>query len=101
MSIILMPHCETFYDKMKKKSSENLFPLESLRIDHTTLTQDEFIVQCGYKRATYQRWQSGTPIRLTPEQVAKTCLVCGISLRMFFKTLGIDVSHIPDDLPPH
>ena len=93
-----MPHFGAFCGKMKKASLEGLFALESLRIDYTKLTQDEFIVTCGFKRATYQRWQAGmTPIRLTPEQVIKTCQTCGISFRQFFKTLGVDISGIPND----
>jgi len=70
--------------------------LETLRLDYTDLTQDEFILECGLSRTTYQRWvrENLTP-RLTPEQIANVCRICRISFNTFFSKLGINLSNIP------
>jgi transcriptional regulator with XRE-family HTH domain len=88
-----------YYDKMKRKlRTESDSPLETLRLDFTDLTQDQFIVRCKMSRATYQRWISGqTMIKPTPEQITEVCRTCNISLKTFFGRLGIDVTGIPDD----
>lgn len=80
----------------KRKSTDRNYILESLRLDYTDLTQDEFIVKCGLARATYQRWtrESKSP-RLTPEQITNICRICRISFNTFFSKLGLDVSGIP------
>jgi transcriptional regulator with XRE-family HTH domain len=80
----------------KRKSSSEDWVLETLRLDYTDLTQDEFIVRCGLSRTTYQRWVRDklTP-RLTPEQIANVCRICRISFNTFFSKLGLDISDIP------
>ena len=80
----------------KRKSQDREYVLESIRLDCTELTQDEFIVLCGLSRATYHRWlRENKPPRLTPEQIYKVCKVCRISFNTFFLKLGLDVSAIP------
>lgn len=80
----------------KRKSSNEDWVLENLRLDYTDLTQDEFILKCGLSRTTYQRWvrEKLTP-RLTPEQITNVCRICRISFNTFFLKLGIDISDIP------
>lgn len=81
----------------KERRQDSDFPLETLRIEFTELTQDEFIIQCGFARATYQRWVRGvSPIKPTPEQLAAVCRICKISLKTLFERLGVDLSGIPD-----
>ena len=75
--------------------------MEVLRIELTDLTQDEFIVRCGFSRATYQRWVRGaTPIKPTPEQILAVCRLCEISPKTLFQRLGFDTTGVPDDIPP-
>ena len=80
----------------KRKSSYEDSVLESLRLDYTDLTQDEFIVKCGLSRTTYQRWvRDNIQPRLTPIQIANVCRTCQISFNTFFSKLGLDISDIP------
>jgi transcriptional regulator with XRE-family HTH domain len=80
----------------KRKSSSEDWVLETLRLDYTDLTQDEFIVKCGLSRTTYQRWvREKLAPRLTPEQIANVCRICRISFNTFFSKLGLDTSDIP------
>jgi transcriptional regulator with XRE-family HTH domain len=82
--------------KRKPRKKEGDSPLESLRIERTQLTQDEFIAQCGFARATYQRWASGaTPLKPTPEQMVAVCRLCKITLDELFERLGIDLAGVP------
>ncbi len=81
----------------KRKSSNEDWVLETLRLDYTNLTQDEFIVKCGLSRTTYQRWVRGkSSPRLTPEQIANVCRICRISFNTFFTKLGISIAEIPE-----
>jgi transcriptional regulator with XRE-family HTH domain len=80
----------------KRKSSNEDWVLETLRLDYTDLTQDEFIVKCGLSRTTYQRWVRGKAApRLTPEQIVNVCRICRISFSTFFTKLGLNVGDIP------
>ena len=80
----------------KRKSQDKDYVLESLRLDYTDLTQDEFIVMCKLSRATYHRWlRENKPPRLTPEQILKVCEICRISFNTFFSKLGLDISSVP------
>jgi transcriptional regulator with XRE-family HTH domain len=87
----------------RKRKQESDSPLEVLRIELTELSQDEFVVQCGISRTTYQRWvREKVPldeIKLSPEQIVKMCRVCHISPKTFFGRLGVDLAGIPDDSP--
>jgi transcriptional regulator with XRE-family HTH domain len=60
---------------------ESHSPLETLRIEKTSLTQEEFVKRCGIPRKTYHRWVTGeTPAKLTPKQMKSICEVLGISI---------------------
>lgn len=62
-------------------------PLETLRIEKTNYTQEEFAKICGIPRRTYVRWISGeTQAKLTPKQIKAIC-----------RELKISVEEIPDD----
>lgn len=81
---------------VKRKSLKEDSVLESLRLDYTDLTQDEFVVKCGLSRTTYQRWvRDNIAPRLTPEQITNVCRTCRISFNTFFSKLGLDISDIP------
>jgi transcriptional regulator with XRE-family HTH domain len=81
---------------VKKLRTDSDSPLEALRLDFTTLTQDEFVFKCGLSRATYQRWIRGETIpKLSPEQIVQICRVCQITFEIFFTRLGVDTSGIP------
>lgn len=73
--------------------------MEDLRLRFTELNQDEFIYQCGFARATYQRLIKlpTSEIKLSPEQIVSICRVCGISLRILFERLGMDLTGVPED----
>ena len=85
----------------RKRKQESDSPLEVLRIELTELSQDEFVVQCGISRTTYQRWvREKIPldeIKLSPEQIVKMCRVCHISPKTFFERLGVDLAGVPND----
>jgi transcriptional regulator with XRE-family HTH domain len=74
-----------------KNKQESDSPLDALRIERTSLTQDEFAMKCGIPRTTYLRWISGrTEARPTIPQLKKLC-----------HELRIDkVSDLPDDFGP-
>ena len=40
-------------------AQRNISPIELLRLEHTSLTQDELAVRCGIPRSTYQQWIAG------------------------------------------
>ena len=70
-----------------RRLEESKSPLETLRIQKTNYTQEEFAKRCGIPRRTYLRWISGeTQAKLTPAQVKAIC-----------KELDISVEEIPDD----
>ncbi len=80
----------------RRKSIDKDYILESLRLDYTDLSQDEFVIKCGLTRATYHRWLRENRLpRLTPEQIISVCRICQISFNTFFTKLGLDVSDIP------
>ena len=63
--------------KRHKQFSDS--PLEALRLERTTLTQDELAVHCGIPRSTYQRWIAGkTEAKLSIPQLKKLCQLLGI-----------------------
>ena len=85
--------------KSRQSIEEGDAPLEALRVKFTDLKQDEFIVKCGFRRATYQRWASGkTVCRLTPEQIVAVCKTCKVSYETFFEHFL--PGNIPKDSPP-
>ncbi len=66
---------------------ESNSPLETLRIQRTNLTQEEFVKRCGIPRKTYHRWITGaTPAKLTPRQMKSIC-----------ELLGMSIHELPDD----
>ena len=66
-------------------------PLETLRIERTTLSQMDFALRCGIPLRTYQRWISGdTEARLTPRQWK--------AMMQLLKIQSMD--EIPDDFGP-
>ena len=75
----------------KDRRQEGDSVLESLRLERTTLTQDEFAVACGIPRTTYQRWVSGkTSAKLTLPQ-----------LKAIARLLQIhSINELPDDFGP-
>lgn len=75
-------------EKIKRRKQLSDSQLEALRIERTTLSQDELAVYCGIPRATYQRWISGkTEAKLSIPQLKKLC-----------KELGIErIDELPDD----
>jgi transcriptional regulator with XRE-family HTH domain len=77
--------------RTKQRKQESDSPLETLRLEHTNLNQDELAMRCGIPRATYQRWISGrTEARLTVIQFKKLC-----------KELNIDkIEDLPDEFGP-
>ncbi|MFM2065011.1 MAG: hypothetical protein RLZZ507_4682 [Cyanobacteriota bacterium] len=73
-----------------KNKQESDSPLDALRIERTTLNQDEFAMKCGIPRATYYRWISGrTEARLTVPQMKSIC-----------RELKISLDELPDDFGP-
>ncbi len=83
----------------RKQPQETDSALEDLRLQFTDLNQDEFIYQCGFARATYQRLIKLPPsdIKLSPEQTVAICRVCRIPLKVFFERLDIDLTGVPDN----
>jgi transcriptional regulator with XRE-family HTH domain len=81
--------------KMEKEKirriEESDSPLETLRIQRTRLTQEEFARRCGISLRTYQRWVYGETIaRPTLKQIKAICLELGIK----------EVNDLPDDFSP-
>ncbi|MEY2833401.1 MAG: hypothetical protein RLZZ574_2660 [Cyanobacteriota bacterium] len=73
--------------KKKRLLEESDSPLESLRIERTEYSQEEFAKRCGIPLRTYTRWILGeTKAKLSPAQVKAIC-----------KELNITVEEIPDD----
>lgn len=57
----------------------NISPIELLRLERTSLTQDELAVRCGIPRSTYQRWIAGrTEAKLSMAQLKALCRELGI-----------------------
>ena len=82
----LCHHAMTERSKKHKQFSDS--PLEALRIERTTLTQDELAVHCGIPRSTYQRWIAGkTEAKLSVPQLKKLCQLLGIER----------IDELPDD----
>lgn len=73
--------------KKKRLLEESDSPLETLRIERTNYSQEEFAKRCSIPLRTYMRWISGeTKAKLTPYQVKAIC-----------RELKITVEEIPDD----
>lgn len=78
-------------EKSKRRKQASDSPLEALRIERTTLSQDELAVYCGIPRATYQRWISGkTEAKLSIPQLKKLCQLLDIER----------IDELPDDFNP-
>ncbi|HAA32243.1 MAG TPA: XRE family transcriptional regulator [Cyanobacteria bacterium UBA8553] len=77
--------------RSKRRKQASGSQLEALRIERTTLSQDELAVYCGIPRATYQRWIAGkTEAKLSIPQLKKLC-----------KLLGLErIDELPDDFGP-
>jgi transcriptional regulator with XRE-family HTH domain len=76
-------------EKSKRRKQASDSPLEALRIERTTLSQDELAVYCGIPRATYQRSIAGkTEAKLSIPQLKKLCQLLGIER----------IDELPDDL---
>jgi len=77
--------------KSKRLLEESNSPLETLRIEKTPYSQEEFAKRCGIHLRTYMRWISGeTKAKLTPAQIKAIC-----------RELDITVFEIPDDFSKH
>lgn len=77
--------------RAKRTKEESDSPLETLRIERTSLNQDEFAYRCGIPRATYRRWITGsTEAKLTISQFKKLCRELGIN----------NPDDLPDDFGP-
>jgi transcriptional regulator with XRE-family HTH domain len=75
--------------KRRKQASDSAW--EALRIERTTLTQDELAMYSGIPRSTYQRWIAGkTEAKLSIPQLKKLCQLLGIER----------LDELPDDFSP-
>jgi transcriptional regulator with XRE-family HTH domain len=83
--------CINMAERNKRQRQAGDSQLEMMRIDRTTLTQDELAVRCKIPRATYQRWISGkTEARLSVSQLKRLC-----------QELKIErIDELPDDFGP-
>lgn len=72
--------------KRRKQASDSAW--EALRIERTTLTQDELAMYSGIPRSTYQRWIAGkTEAKLSIPQLKKLCQLLRIER----------IDELPDD----
>ena len=80
--------CHFVSMKKDRRLQESQSPIETLRIQRTTLSQTEFAVRCGIPLRTYQRWISGqTEAKLTPPQWKALMTILNIQ----------SLEEIPDD----
>lgn len=78
-------------ERSKRRKQASGSQLEALRIERTTLSQDELAVYCGIPRATYQRWIAGkTEAKLSIPQLKKLCQLLGLER----------IDELPDDFGP-
>ncbi len=78
-------------DRSKRRKQASGSQLEALRIERTTLSQDELAMYCGIPRATYQRWIAGkTEAKLSVPQLKKLCQLLGLER----------IDELPDDFGP-
>ncbi len=78
-------------EKSKRRKQASDSPWEALRIERTTLSQDELAMYSGIPRATYQRWIAGkTEAKLSIPQLKKLCQLLGIER----------LDELPDDFSP-
>jgi transcriptional regulator with XRE-family HTH domain len=78
-------------EKSKRRKQASDSPWEALRIERTTLTQDELAMYSGIPRSTYQRWLAGkTEAKLSIPQLKKLCQLLGIER----------IDELPDDFSP-
>lgn len=75
----------------QRRLKESDSPLETLRIERTALSQEDFAKKCGIPWRTYQRWIYGeTEGRLTLKQLKAMC-----------RELNIEsIGELPDDFAP-
>jgi transcriptional regulator with XRE-family HTH domain len=74
-----------------RRPQESGSPLETLRIERTSLSQAEFAVHCGIPLRTYQRWITGeTEAKPSIPQLKKMCQILAIR----------SIDEIPDDFSP-
>ncbi len=78
-------------ERSKRRKQASGSQLEALRIERTTLSQDELAMYCGIPRATYQRWIAGkTEAKLSVPQLKKLCQLLGLER----------IDELPDDFGP-
>jgi predicted transcriptional regulator len=76
--------------KTSKFKEESDSPLDSLRIQRTSLTQQEFAIRCGIPTTTYYRWITGrTEAKMSIPQIKRMCLV-----------LDMKLEELPDNFGP-
>lgn len=76
--------------KRERRLQESESPIETLRIQRTTFSQNEFAIYCGIPPRTYQRWIVGeTEAKLSPRQ-----------WKAVMQLLQIQAHEIPDDFGP-
>ena len=62
-----------------RRLTESNSEVESLRIERTNLSQEEFAKRCGIPRRTYVRWITGeTTAKLSLKQLRAVCHELGI-----------------------
>jgi transcriptional regulator with XRE-family HTH domain len=75
-------------EKSKRRKQASASAWDALRIERTTLSQDELAVHCGIPPSTYQRWIAGkTEAKLSIPQLKKLCQLLGIER----------IDELPDD----
>ena len=89
----MVNHFGDSYGTMQKTSkfkSESDSPMDALRIERTTLTQQEFAIRCGIPTTTYYRWITGrTEARLSILQIKRMC-----------RLLDMKLEELPDNFGP-
>jgi len=89
------------------QEEEQLSPLKALRLE-AGLTQNELARQIpdktGVKKLSQRAvsgWESGEyQPEMTLEQIAALCRAFSISFKTLCRRQGIDVTGVPDDIPP-
>ncbi|MGK7903878.1 MAG: helix-turn-helix domain-containing protein [Hormoscilla sp.] len=82
-------------EKEENHTREGDAPLEMLRVDHTDMSREEFVVNLGISMSTYRRWLSGKTLpKFTLEQIVSACRMCEISLDVFFQIMGVEIDDV-------
>ena len=77
--------------KSNQENSENMSPVEALRITRTELTREQFVVYCGFGRGSYYRW-------ITGKTSGKITL---LQLKQMARLLKIErIDELPDHFSP-